>query len=307
MTTLDDDALTLLRILKELGADKEGQPIAKVTGMSRLSDNELLQAQQFLTARELIHGALGEGTLYWITPQGLAFLKSEMSNRLPLSPNAESILRYLITSSKYAGEGKSKAEVLSSLGMDEALYIRECQILDDHNLIEAPYATGELYGHIRETREGRKAVARNFARENGSSTHIQAGAIIHGSVTGGNIQAIASAMRSEISQSITTTDPDGIRNQISELLGTLVRTAVADLSIEKQAQYAGLAAEFKAEIAKADPNPTIIQKMLGLLGFFGDLDGAIELGSKGLELGAKVAPFVFMLQQAVLSLLNTPK
>ena len=130
-----------------------------------------------------------------------------------------------------------KGELLSELHLDNDKYVNACQQLGDFNLIKYKSSTGELWGYIGPTDEGRLATRRNFRDPQVSNPLIQTGPIFNGSVTSQNFQAFTSAINSQLEQSIVENDPALLKAQASEIIELLVNQTSTELPLDKKAIY----------------------------------------------------------------------
>ena len=147
---------------------------------------------------------------------------------------------------------------------------------------------------IRTTPEGRQAIRRSFRVPQAPVAQI--GAIFHGPVNATNL---VNAISSQIEQTISSTDPEAIRQAITETLGDLTRSVADVLDPNQRELYTQAAAELQKELEKSDPDPTIVQKLMRILSFGDTLDGALELGTKALAVSAKVAPYIYILYEGI--------
>jgi hypothetical protein len=74
--------------------------------------------------------------------------------------------------------------------------------------------------------------------------------------------------------------------------------------VDQLSSYTATAKQLKEEVQKTNPDPTILHRLSGLLSFAGNLDGAVELGKKGIDLAVRVGPLILVLQQAIWQLLQ---
>ncbi len=309
MSIFEQDALTLLRVMQEHAIIAgNAKKASEVMSLAHLKQEDFDRADTFLLTSGYVKGTMGgmKGSR-WLTPLGVGYVKDAMADRLRLGHDAECVLRHVVQFAHH-GDFCTRADCMSALGLDSEKYGAACQMLADFNLITDESATGdEPFDYIMPTQEGRQTVHMNFARPLAPSTHIQAGAIFQASVTGSNIQAIASAFNSQIKQVVTQSDPAALRQEIARLLEDLTNSVMAGLTLEQKQVYSKVALDFKTEVERPQPDAPALHRLLALLGFAGDLDGTIEPGIKSLELSVAAAPYVLTLGQAVLQLLNSPR
>jgi hypothetical protein len=97
---------------------------------------------------------------------------------------------------------------------------------------------------LRATQEGRQAYHRGFRDPLATSQPSQVFNIHAPS----NIQAIATAINSQIEQTLTDNDPDDLRTIISEILTELVDQVQSDLKLKERRQYIQAAEDLEAEL-----------------------------------------------------------
>jgi len=96
-----------------------------------------------------------------------------------------------------------------------------------------------------------------------------------GNMSGGNVQAIAQAIDSQISQNVN--DPQALRAAIDELGAALVDAVRSELQANDLTRYVQEVEELKAALAAESPEPSMLKRILGTLSFFGDVEGTIGL------------------------------
>jgi hypothetical protein len=263
-----------------------------------LSDNDFDSAENFLLQGHLVEG--GGGGLdgfRWLTPIGVQYVHEELKRRIPISLDAERVLIFLIQEIK-DNEFLTQDEILEGVNISPEQYYQAC-----HQLADFDFVT--IFGDdaLIPTKQGRQAVHRNF-QETVSVPSIQAGAIFTGPVTGGNIQAIASAINSEIQQNVSPLSPEELQKEIQQTLEKLVGQVAEHLSLEQKAAYTQLAAEFQKEMAKPRPDTGKLHKLLAGLGLLSDLGGAIDFSQKTFGLIVMASPYIMLLGQTVVQLLR---
>lgn len=298
------NAVLILRCLRELGA----VGISRVTSQealntSGLSEEHYKQADAFLRGQKYVESTLGELTgKRAINPAGLKFLEEQMSNRIRLSLNAERIARLLFNERDYRAHGE---KIQEALGLDAKKYEEAVYELVDEEIVEDTLKVeGVRFFEIGLTSEGRKAVRNNFVRMETPTLQQNIGAIFQGPVSSSNVLAVAQAYQSRVQQEIENGNVEALRVEVAQLVDDIVKAMKEELDTDQLAVYAEAAKELKQEAAKSNPNPSIIQKCLGILSFAGDLDGTLELAGKAISLSAKVSPYILLLGQAVATLLQ---
>lgn len=197
---------------------------------------------------------------------------------------------------------------MSEIILDEKEYLIACQELEDQGMLDEQKIANLVgnstpYSSISLSRKGRNAYRKNFIKDDTIMIQQQVGTIIHGPVTDSNIQSIAGAANSIIQQAIQEGDASSLREEINQLVDKIVEVVKSDLKVDGLSKYSTAAVELKEEIAKSEPDPTVIQRLLGTIRFASEADGAIDLGKKGLELAVKIGPLLIPLQEALLKLL----
>ena len=301
MNNLHENAILVLRFMLEedMVAPKGMSPV-KLQSVVGLSRDDFNGAERFLLQGKLIAGGGGgDNGIRWLTPLGIEYVSEKTKDRLPLSLNAERVLKYVINS---IGDNEflTQPEIIEGTGIDSSKYQDACQQLVDFNFIEDVFKD---LGALRSTQLGRQIVHRDF-KEQQSVQSIQAGAIFNGPVTGGNIQALASAIGSEIQQNISTLSPEELHKEIEQTLEKLLEQVTANLTLQQKAVYTQLAAEFQKEITKPQPDAGKLHKFLASLGFLSDIGGAIDFSQKTFEVIVKASPYIMMLGQMIVQLLQ---
>ena len=298
MTEITENGLTILRVLSELGAvgwnDLKSIP-REIFPLTHLSKDEFAKARKFIEGQgyaKFVNNS--EGALI-ITSPGLEYLDSLMSVRYNLNLNAERILKHLV-SLPLGQQRATRAELKSALNLDDERYDTACQQLEDYKLIKYAATTGEFFGDIKPTDEGRQAVLRNFQDPQAASPFIQTGPIFTGTVTAQNFQAITSVINSQIEQSITENDPEILKAQATEIIELLVNQISSELPLEKKSIYTQAALELSEEIKKPDRDIEKLQKLISILSL---LDKAVSLGDKTIQLANKALPTVLLLLKII--------
>lgn len=309
MPDVIEDAVLVLRSLQELRGIIPAMVTArKVMELSGLSEERYVQVDTFLWQQKYIGATVGSlDSERWMTSLGIEFLEEKMSNRIRLSLDAEKIARLLFKEreSEYQALGSKIQEIL---GLDMGKYEEAVYELVDEGLAEDTLEVDQArFLEIGLTSEGRKAVRNNFMRMEVSTLQQNIGAIFQGPVSSSNVLAVAQAYQSRVQQEIKDGNVEALRVEVTQLVDDIVKAMKEELDTDQLAVYAGAAKELKQEAAKGNPNPSIIQKCLGVLGFAGDLDGTLELANKAITLGTRVLPLILLLRQAIETLLqNSP-
>jgi len=309
MSDVITDAMLIIRCLYDAGAvsassvDFKGRELIKLTG---LSESEVDAADTYLLQAGLVEGTNGLDGSRWLTPSGLDRFSKEKANRIPLSTIAERIARYVSEQMTDPASSPVKSKkIQSALGLDDLIYRKACQELSDRDLLKDAYhVQQDPFAGVTLTPSGRNAVRDDFQQRSVLSFEQNIGAVFHGPVTDSTIQSIAVAANSNVQQAISQGDTDALRAEIAQIAEKLIEAVKTELNVDQLVAYVNAAMRLKEEVQKPNPDPSIIQRLSGLLSFAGDLDSAIELGKKGLELAVKVGPLISVLQQAIWQLIQ---
>ena len=302
MNTFRDDAVLLLRFMMEDGIISASHDISRLELSKRtgLTNEEFDKAEDFVLAGKLVSGTMGPDGSRWLTPEGIQYITNEMRTRMPISIDAERILSFLI---REIGDDQflTQPEITEGTGITVERYQQACQQLSDFDYVEI-FGDDE-FPALSPTKTGRQAVHRNF-QVSQPIPSIQAGAIFNGPVTGGNIQAIASAIDSEIQQNVSSLSADDLQKEMNQVLEKLISQISEQLTLQQKASYVQVAADFQKEIAKPQPDSSKLHKLLASLGLLSDLGGAIDFSQKTFELIVKAGPYIILLGQMIAQLLR---
>jgi DNA replication protein DnaD len=299
MNNLHDHVIMLLRYMLEKGIiATRGISPRKLRDEIGISDNDFDIADKYILQDHLVEGGGGglDG-IRWITSKGVQYITEELRHRIPISLDAERLLRFLIQEIK-DNEFLTQDEILKGVNISSEQFNQAFQQLVDYDFVD-------LVGNdaMIPTKLGRVVVHRNF-HETASVPNIQAGAIFNGPVTGANIQAIASAMDSEIQQNVSSLSPEELHKEIQQTLEKLLEQVTEHLSNQQKAAYTQLAADFQKETTKPNPDPGKLHKLLASLGLLSDLGGAIDFSQKTFKLFVNAGPYIMLLSQMVAQLLS---
>ena len=309
MSDVITDAMLIIRCLYDAGAvsagsaDFKGRELIKLTG---LSESDVDAADTYLLQAGLVEGTNGPDGSRWLTPSGIDRLVKEKANRIPLSTIAERIARYVSEqSADPASRPVDSNKIQSALVLDKLSYRKACQELSDRGLlIDAYHVKQDPFAGVSLTPSGRNAVRDDFRQKSVLSFEQNIGAVFHGPVTDSTIQSIAVAANSNVQQAISQGDTDALRTEVAQITEKLVDAVKSELNVDQLVAYVNAAKQLKEEVQKPIPDPTVIQRLSGLLSFAGNLDGAINLGKKGFGLAVKVGPLIYVLQQAIWQLIQ---
>lgn len=298
MSNLHDNAMLLLRYMLEnhLVDPNEISP-EELQAAVGLSNEDFETAENFVLQSRFVEATF---TARSLTNIGVQYVTQALKQRIPVSLVGERFLGLLIRDVK-DDESPPMQAIITELNITPAEYLQICQELEDLGFVKN---YGDEYDpEPMPTKEGRLAFRRNF-RENTNVPSIQAGAIFNAPVTGGNIQAIASAIDSKIQQNVSSLSSEELQKELEQTLQKLVDQVIEHLSLEQKAIYIQMAAEFQKEITQAKPDPGKLQKLLAGLGLLSDLGGTIDLGQKTFELIVKASPYILLLGQLAVQFLK---
>jgi DNA-binding MarR family transcriptional regulator len=309
MATVDENAFTILRLMHEKGITiGKGITCSELEALTGLDDDEFDQAETYLLHQKFLAGSGGgdRGKRY-ITPQGIDFVRWKMEARLPLSLEAERVLKYVEKVEpppifdSLEREDRHKVhphDIQAALHLTSEDLAKALRELEDEGLARGAEGASITSGWgIRATPEGRQAIRRNFRILQTPTPQI--GAIFQGPVNATNIANIASAINSQIDQTISINDPEAIRQAISETLDSVVASVGDLLDLKQKAAYIETAAKLQQELEKPEPSPTVIQRLMTIISFGDTLDGTLELGQKALTAAVKAAPYTYMLYELI--------
>jgi len=311
--SVHDDAIRILRFLEEkgivMGYGMKNSEIISGTGLITEAHDK---AENFLLQGKYIEGGGGgPDAERWLTNYGVSYLEQIMSQRLPISINAEMILDYIIKSTSRPLQAVKRSDIQTALKLSDDQYDKATQNLLDFDLAEKGgggasigESSNDTYhseGSLRATKSGRQALQKGFRDP---QTSIQASQVFNINAPS-NIQAVANAINSQIEQQIEQTisenDPEALKEMVSELLTGLVDIVRQDLNLKDQAEYTEAAATLQDEIQKNNPETEILQKWIARLAF---LDHAFSVGEKAIALSGKVLPSILMLTKLITALLK---
>ena len=301
MPSLDENALTILRVMRD---NRSVGTVAEIAILTGLSEEDFDEADTYLLKAKYLKGTMGgwEGAR-WLEPLGVNHLRTELFARLPLSLDAEWILRYIVEHARPNKPHSQRPQIMAELNLDDEQYRLACRKLLSANLIKDIVQQG-FCEVVAATPEGERAVDSEFRKADALSIQNNTGMVVHGDVTGGNILAVASAVSSNVEQAIKQNDPNAVQQALAETIDALVKNVSNALTLEQQALYTQKAVELKEEAAKNEPDPNVLQKLLSFLSFGDTLGGTLQLGVQSFALAAAAAPYVPALYQAIQHLLK---
>lgn len=308
MSDIFEDALTILRILYEAGAYGSNELLqSDVLSDCRLPQEDFSKAIRYLYDKSYIYaiGNVDGGGRIKIIPKGVDFIQLVMDKRLPLTLNAEKIIKYLVETVTIEEPFLIMWEIKKGVGIGSVAYENACQLLLDFDLIDigVPDEGQYPFDCIFLTQKGRQAYHRRFKDIESDQLKIHTGPTFHAPVITQNLQAITNAINSTLDQSISISesDPELLKRQISEILSILVEQVGSELNLQQREQYTHAATEIEKELAKGDPETKSIQKWLAILSF---LDTSLSVGERLYNLSIKALPYVLAIERLIQEILE---
>ena len=309
MPSFEDNAFTLLRLMYENGII-EAKPIiySELSQLTELEEDEFNVAFTHLFSEKSVSGGgMGPTRSVWITPLGIERIKQFMNSRIPISLEAEKVLRYIMENgppADYDGvDGTTIQEAERELGLSHDQCVKAFQQLEDYEFI-ACQVHGESplgpWGAVS-TPKARNAARRNFQTDT-PHPQTQIGAIYQGPVNATNI---ANAINSQIEQTVNQNDTDAIQRAITEILDNLVRVLANELDAAQMTAYEQAVDKLKQELVRPEPDRSRIQKLITILTFGDTLNGTLDLGAKAFTVSALVAPHLPMLYAYIEQLIQS--
>jgi len=168
--------------------------------------------------------------------------------------------------------------------------IGELNILTEKELLSINYnSRGQPIYTVRQ--EGIEAVQNDFELpEEQLAAMFNIGAII-GNMGGGSLQAVGYAENSTISQKFNT--KEAFDSEIDHIADQLVESVKKELDNNLLLPYLSTLEEFKSELKTEKPNESTLKKFVGILGFFGDIEGNISLVTRAM-------PYILILLDMVM-------
>lgn len=176
MAAVDENAFTILRVLREKGITLEKAiTLGEIKALTGLADDEFDQAEGYLLQRKYITGAGGKDqSQRWITPQGIDYVRQEMSTRIPLSEVAERVLKYVERTEPPPSRLRTLGgddlhsvnpeDISDALGLSPDDLDRALQELEDERLACSAVKNQSILSGwgIRTATDGRQAIRRGF-------------------------------------------------------------------------------------------------------------------------------------------------
>jgi len=268
MANILGNALWILRVLQEEGTMLPDITARQLKDKTGLDDISFESADTYLLQAKYVQGTFGGlNGKRWLTPAGVEFLETQMSQRIQLSIMAEKIARLLFT------KPQNKAgisQIQKTLEIDENNCLDAARELIDEEFAEdmAPETNVARLTLIGLTPEGRKAIRNNFIRHQPAISQHNVGAVFYGPVSDSNVLSVAQAHQSRIQQVIDNKDIAALRDEIDQLLKQTVNAVKEELTATQLAVYERAVEELGAEIHKDKPNSSVLQKCLNIIPYF---------------------------------------
>jgi hypothetical protein len=212
-----------------------------------------------------------------------------------LTESQKDLLRKIVASDD-AGKTVQKGILLINRGGDKyvlwgpkiTLYsLSDLEALCDEGLLENISGRDPKY---RIKNSARTAIANDFRiPQSRPESSLSIGAII-GSISGGNVQTIGSALNSAVSQVIN--DPKALEPYLDEIAEKLLSEVKAELSVKEYSKYQEAVHDLKGELSNEKPAVSTVKKLLQSISFLGDVEGTVELM---LRVWPLIQPFVTIL------------
>ena len=139
--------------------------------------------------------------------------------------------------------------------------------------------------------EGIEAVQNDFEfPEEQLTAMVNIGAII-GNMGGGSLQAVGYAENSTINQQFNT--KEAFDSEIDHIADQLIESVKKELANNLLHPYLTALEELKSELKAEKPNESTLKKLIGILGFFGDIEGNISLVTRAM-------PYILILLDMVM-------
>jgi len=120
---------------------------------------------------------------------------------------------------------------------------------------------------------GKQRVKEDF-KPTAATPHYNIGAIIQ-TMSGGTVQAVGAASRTEISQVVN--DPQVLRSQVEDLTNQLIEAVKGELAASELAAYMKAVEDLRNQLLSGEPDPSLVKRLLGILAFLGDVEGTLGL------------------------------
>lgn len=302
MAKFNDAAVLILRYMFE----NEYFSVNTIT-RSELRDHTALDkdifesADMFLLEADYVKGTMGgDDASRWLTVLGVEMAREEMRKRENISLDAERVLIFAVANTKDA-PFIVKNQVLIKFNFTDEHYREIFQELEDLDFVDE--SRDYEKNTLQPTKSGRLAVRNNFQKAE-TIPNLQVGFVNNGTMNGSNIQAIANAQYSEIQQNVSALSTEELHKEIDQTLEKLLGQVTDQLSIQQKADYTNLIAEFQKETAQHQPDPGKLHKLLAGIGFLSDIGGAIDFSQKTFDLVVKASPYIMLLGQMAVQLLQ---
>ncbi len=164
MRSIPENALILLRVMVyELNLPID-EPVTQdeLRRASDLDDEALEAAISHLTQRGFATSYIGAAPVIALTHRGLEFVEAAMSTRLPLSLDAERILRYCVQLTHQAGDDFENRRLMQALKLNREQFEHGVLLLSSFGLVKE---AGDTILFISATPQGVQAVRNNFKKQ----------------------------------------------------------------------------------------------------------------------------------------------
>ena len=299
----------LLRVLDKLGAYyPEHVALSEVFDETGWSEEEYEQVDSYLAKKGWIKG-LGFVNEGWVDPSGdrsithtgADALSEAMMYRLPLSLLSEKIAIWL-NGQDPLGQDINDTEVIQALGIDMESYEHAMRELLDLGLVEEPTARSfgsSIVPQPRLTEAGRLAVKNGFAQPEVVPVAQQIGVQINAPVSQSPIAGIVASEDVTVNQAIEGADHEQLSEISAVYLDQIVNLVKNDLQAAQLTAYIQAIQDLESAIEAEHPDNGRLRKLLSVVAFLDDANGAIELGEKAWELAKVVLPYIPILVEII--------
>jgi hypothetical protein len=309
MTQMYDKGIFLLRVLHDLVAySPEQANLSEVFRRTGWSAKEYGQVDKYLSKQGWIEGDLFvyEG---WVDPNGWRSithlganaLAGAIASRMPLSLLAERVALWLDEHDPL-GKGVSDSAVTEALGISKESYELAARELLDLGLMEEPTSRtlrSSIVPYPKLTEAGRLAVKNGFVQRENLPISQQIGVQINAPVNQSPIAGIVASEDVTVSQAVESADHEKLLEIGAAYLDRIVDLVKDDLQGGQLASYVQAVQELKSALADKDPDNCKLRKLLSIVAFLDNANGAVELGEKGWQLVKVVLPYIPILVQVI--------
>jgi len=309
MTQMRDRGVYLLRILYELEAYYPKRVALDVVfEKSGWSVKEFKQVDSYLKQKGWIRGvgSISEGLIHpdgdlTITHTGLDALEEAIRYRMSLSLLAEKIARWL-NERDPLGRGVDDIELVQALEIDQESYENAMRELLDLGLVETPKSRAHRDSFVpfpKLTEAGRLAIKNGFAQPGISPISQQIGVQINAPVSESPIAGIVGSEDVTVNQAIESGDHEQLLEISAAYLDQIIDLVKDDLQKNQLVSYIQTVEKLKSTMADESLDSGRLRKLLSIVTFLDNANGAIELGEKGWRLAKLVLPYVLILVRII--------